>query len=228
MRMGLKAMGSTRMSARLNGGMAQVCALAVGAVMGLAQGQALAQTESAANAKLPKATGAAKAAPAKKAGARHLLWSDLVPEGWDPMATFRERFKDPKLAMMDDTDPQVVAMMNELREIWDKAPVNPKMDGVTGRLPGYIVPLDDQRGGMRSFLLVPYYGACIHSPPPPANQIVLVHSDKPIKGFQSMDTVWVHGTLQAFRGDSAMGVSGWRIDAVKVERYKRPPVETAQ
>lgn len=170
-------------------------------------------------------SGGSKAAKAAVSTQRHLLWSDLVPKGWDPMADFRKRFADPKLAMMDDADPKVMAMMRELREIWDKAPVNPEMDGVSGKLPGYIVPLDDGRKGMTSFLLVPYYGACIHSPPPPANQIVLVRSDKPIKGFHSMDTVWVHGTLQAFRGDSEMGVSGWRIDALKVERYERPPVD---
>jgi len=164
--------------------------------------------------------------PAKPASTqRHLLWSDLVPKGWDPMAEFKNKFKDPKLSMMDDADPKIIEMMRQLRELWDQAPVNPDMDGVSGKLPGYVVPLDDTRKGMKEFLLVPYYGACIHSPPPPANQIVLVRSAKPIKGFQSMDTVWVHGTLQAFRGDSSMGVSGWRIDAVKVERYERLPVQ---
>lgn len=178
-------------------------------------------------------TDQAQAKPAHPVGGtsaqmpRHLLWSELVPKGWDPMAKFRKRFADPKLAMMDDADPKIMAMMRELREIWDKAPVNAEMDGVSGKLPGYVVPLDDGRKGMRTFLLVPYYGACIHSPPPPANQIVLVRSSKPIKGFQSMDTVWVHGTLEAFRGDSVMGVSGWRIDARKVEAYERPPVDAA-
>jgi hypothetical protein len=170
---------------------------------------------------------ASKAAPAASTQ-RHLMWTELVPKGWDPMAEFRERFKDPKLPMMDDADPKVLQMMKDLREVWDQAPVNMEMDGATGKLPGYVVPLDDSRKGMKEFLLVPYYGACIHSPPPPANQIVLVRSEKPIKGFQSMDTVWVHGVLKAARGDSAMGVSGWRLDALKVERYERPPVQPAR
>lgn len=200
----------------------------VGAIAALMFATLLAVPLAAPAAEQP-ATAAKQAAPATAPGTpRHLMWSELVPKGWDPMAGFRERFKDPKLAATDDADPRLREMMREMREIWDKAPVNPDMDGVAGRLPGYIVPLDDSRKGMKSFLLVPYYGACIHSPPPPANQIVLVSSDKPLKGFVSMDTVWVHGTLKAFRGDSAMGVSGWRMDAVKVERYERPPVETAK
>ena len=181
-------------------------------------------------ASTPKAQAPSPAATVKAAASstpRHLMWSDLVPKGWDPMAEFRAKFTDPKLAMMSDGDPKVLEMMRELREMWDKAPVNMEMDGVAGKLPGYVVPLDDTRKGMKQFLLVPYFGACIHSPPPPANQIVLVRSEKPVKGFQSMDTVWVHGTLQAFRADSDMGVSGWRIDAVKVERYERPAPQTA-
>ena len=61
----------------------------------------------------------AKPPATSSATERHLLWSDLVPPGWDPMADFRKRFSDPKLAMMDDGDPQVMAMMRELRELWD-------------------------------------------------------------------------------------------------------------
>lgn len=187
--------------------------LAVVLACSLAMGLGGARAQSAAPIK-----GATKAQPA---GPRHLLWTDLVPKGWDPMAQLRGQIKEPNVAMFNDGDPQVIEWMRQLREVWDSAPVNPEMEGVSGRLPGYVVPLDDSRKGMKSFLLVPYYGACIHSPPPPANQIVHVLSDTPIKGFQAMDTVWVHGTLQAFRGDSAMGVSGWRIQALKVERYER-------
>lgn len=193
-------------------------------VLALVLGPVLGGTSTGVCAQQVAPTGAAKPVSTQ----RHLLWTDLVPKGWDPMGEFRKRFSDPKMAMLDDSDPKVMEMMRELRQIWDQAPVNPDMDGVSGKLPGYIVPLDDSRKGMKSFLLVPYYGACIHSPPPPANQIVLVRSARPVKGFQSMDTVWVHGTLQAFRGDSDMGVSGWRIDAVKVERYERPPVQPAR
>ena len=67
---------------------------------------------------------------------------------------------------------------------------------------------------------LPYFGACIHTPPPPANQIVWVVPAKPAAGFHSMDTVWVSGTLRGNRSDSPMGASGYRLDAVLVEAYK--------
>lgn len=156
---------------------------------------------------------------------RHLKWQELVPKDWDPGQQVRDRLKGQNIDALSDTDPRVMEMMREMRAVWDAAPTNPAMDGVTGRLPGYVVPLDDTSQGMKEFLLVPYYGACIHSPPPPANQIVHVVSSRPVKDFQSMDTVWVHGTIKIERGDSYMGVSAYRIEAAKVERYVRNPAQ---
>ena len=54
------------------------------------------------------------------------------------------------------------------------------------------------------------------------NQIIHVKTDKPTKGFHSMDTVWISGTLKTLRSDSYMGASGYRMDAVVVERYVEP------
>lgn len=156
---------------------------------------------------------------------RHIKWQELVPAGWDPAKLLKDKFNDPQLAVLNDADPRVQAMMEELRAIWDNAPVNPAMDGVTGRVPGYVVPLEDSRAGLKSFLLVPYYGACIHSPPPPANQIIHVVLSKPVKGFETMDTVWVQGRLSAARNQSDMGVSGYRLDAVRVDPYERTAPE---
>ena len=82
-----------------------------------------------------------------------------------------------------------------------------------------MVPLEDTKDGMKEFLLVPYFGACIHSPPPPANQIVHVLLSKPVKRFRLMDTVWVTGVLSATRTDSHMGVASYRLDARLVTPY---------
>jgi hypothetical protein len=152
---------------------------------------------------------------------RHIKWAELVPAGWDPSAEVRKHFQNPNFDVISDTDPRMLEMLKKMREIWDNAPVNSAMDGIKGRIPGYIVPLEEDKRGLREMLLVPYYGACIHSPPPPANQIIHVKLAQPARGFQSMDTVWVHGTLNAFRGDSYMGVSGYRIESARLQRYTK-------
>jgi hypothetical protein len=107
-----------------------------------------------------------------------------------------------------------------MREVWDAAPVNSKLAGQVVRIPGFVVPLEDTNDGLKEFLLVPYFGACIHSPPPPANQIIHVLPRTPAKGFRSMDTVWVSGRLTTPRTDSYMGTSGYRIEADAVTRYE--------
>jgi uncharacterized protein len=158
----------------------------------------------------------------------HLKWSDLVPPGWDPSQEMGKHIQDPNIGLLQDDDPRVQEMLKQMREVWDKAPVNPAMDGVQGRIPGYVVPLEVGKQGLSEMLLVPYYGACIHTPPPPANQIIHVFLSKPAKGVASMDTVWVSGTLKAFRGDSYMGVSGYRIEGATVAPYEKTPPQVAR
>jgi uncharacterized protein len=156
-------------------------------------------------------------APARAApGApRTITWDVLVPPGWDP---FKE-FKDLNFQAMDDGDPRAIALLRKMREVWDAAPVNPAMVGQNVRIPGFIVPLEDSKDGLKEFLLVPYFGACIHSPPPPANQIVHVLPRTPAKGLRSMDAVWITGTLATVRTDSYMGAASYRIEAVNVAPY---------
>ncbi|HEY2561649.1 MAG TPA: DUF3299 domain-containing protein [Caldimonas sp.] len=149
---------------------------------------------------------------------RELGWDDLMPKEWDP--TTRLGRHDGSL--LSDLDPQAQKMLEDLRAIWDNAPTVNALDGATVKLPGYVVPLDEADGALVEFLLVPYFGACIHTPPPPANQIVYVIPDKPVKGFGAMDTVWVSGRMSALREDSPMGASGYRLEAQSVTRY-RPP-----
>jgi uncharacterized protein len=146
---------------------------------------------------------------------KETLWEDLMPKDWDPM----KEFNFGGAAAVQEGSVQERNLMRRMREVWDNAPTNPKMDGARVRLPGYVVPLEEVKGELKEFLLVPYFGACIHSPPPPANQIVHVTSAQPMKGWRTMDAVWVHGTLKAARSDSAMGASAYVIQNPLVERY---------
>jgi hypothetical protein len=167
-------------------------------------------------------TGAARpvqAAAAGSAAPRTIGWEALVPADWDPM----KDLKGLNLSILSDADPRAMAALAQLRQAWDNAPINPAVVGQTVRLPGYLVPLEETKDGLKEFLLVPYFGACIHSPPPPANQIVHVLPRTPAKGLRSMDTVWVTGVLTGTRTDSYMGMSGYRIEATLVTPYAERP-----
>lgn len=146
---------------------------------------------------------------------RTIGWEQMIPAGWDP-------FKDLKALNLDslkDNDPKAEEALQKMRKMWDNAPINPLLLGQNVRLPGYVVPLEDLPEGLKEFLLVPYFGACIHSPPPPANQIVHVVLDKPARRLRQMDVVWVTGPMSATKTDSHMGVAGYRIEARQVSPY---------
>lgn len=162
---------------------------------------------------------AAAAEPKAPAGAaKETSWDDLVPKDWDPTKRFREL----NLGLLNDGDPRVLQLMREMRSTWDNAPTNSRLDGTTVRLPGYVVPLEEVKGQLREFLLVPYFGACIHTPPPPANQIVHVIVGKGGEGLRMMDAVWASGTLRTHRQDSVMGMSGYAMEGAAIERYSAP------
>jgi hypothetical protein len=153
---------------------------------------------------------------ATKSAYKTVSWDDLLPPDWDPMAAF----KGIDLAKLDDADPRAGDALDKMRRAWDAAPTNRAMDGKAIRIPGFVVSLDGGPGELREFLLVPYFGACIHVPPPPANQIIHVMPDKPVKGVKNMEAVWVSGKLGIGHSESPMGKSGYQMQAKEVVRYK--------
>jgi hypothetical protein len=70
-----------------------------------------------------------------------------------------------------------------------------ELDGKVVRIPGYLLPLEFSGKKVTEFLLVPWVGACIHTPPPPPNQIVHVRPDQPVEMMGMFAPVWVTGPL---------------------------------
>jgi hypothetical protein len=106
---------------------------------------------------------------------RQIEWDDLIPKGWDPMAAF----KGLDLARLKDSDPKAQEALEKMRSAWDQAPVETALNGQRVRIAGFVVPLERKGEQILEFLLVPYFGACIHVPPPPANQIIHVVPKSP-------------------------------------------------
>jgi hypothetical protein len=97
----------------------------------------------------------------------------------------------------------------------------PKFDGYSGRIAGYIVPLDsDAEGRMTEFFLVPYFGACIHVPPPPPNQIILGKLAEPIPMTDLYSPYWIDGTLRIERSDNELGASAYTMDVAAVTLWE--------
>ena len=161
---------------------------------------------------------AAESSPAAQDDVRELEWEDLMPEGWDPFSGLDALMSDDTQNLADDSA-QAGTLMNAYREAVRSAPVVGALDGRQVRLPGFVVPLDFQDTETSEFLLVPYFGACIHVPPPPSNQIVYVRTvaGYPIK--ELFDPVWVTGVISTQAHPNEVGDAGYTMQATIIEPY---------
>ncbi len=159
----------------------------------------------------------ADAAGEVAAGVKEIEWDALIPDDYSPEKLFEEY----QAESLDDDDPRAAELMEKLRKLWDEAPVRPELDGQTVKLPGFTVPLEGDNDETRSFLLVPYYGACIHVPPPPANQTVYVLREAG-KGTRlgEFDVVWVTGTMSVKRTENDMAEAGYTLYATEIAPYE--------
>ncbi|MEX2581888.1 MAG: DUF3299 domain-containing protein [Gemmatimonadota bacterium] len=94
------------------------------------------------------------------------------------------------------------------------------VDGKRVKVPGYMVPLDDSASGVTEFILVPYYGACIHTPPPPPNQMVYVkmRNDRRVE-VNLWEPIWIEGELAVSEIDSPYGAVGHQLAGLTVSAY---------
>jgi len=87
--------------------------------------------------------------------ATEITWDDLIPPG----VPYSEILAEGEMDARNDI----------WRPIFDAnaTKLNPVLDGAYIKMPGYIIPIDLSTKGVTSFVLVPYVGACLHTPPPP-------------------------------------------------------------
>lgn len=136
-----------------------------------------------------------------------LRWKDLLPAD---QPTLRNAFRD----VIDHTGAPLSSLQPEAsgyRTDWV---------GKTVRIPGFIVPLDYSGSAVTTFILVPYAGACIHVPPPPANQLVLVTTETPFESGGIFEAVHVTGQLGVTSVSTDLAEVGYSMDAEDIKLYR--------
>lgn len=142
------------------------------------------------------------------AKAREIMWEDLIPQG----VPYSEIIGEGEL--------------DEANDLWNPiydengTKLNESLDGTYIRMPGFIIPFVLDAKGVSEFMLVPYQGACIHTPPPPANQLVMVNATKPWPSDQLWDPVWVTGVISTSLQDTELGQTGYFLTADQIEIYE--------
>ena len=156
------------------------------------------------------ATAAASAALPRSAlskTATEITWDDLIPPG----VPYSEIIGEGELDEVNDTwQPIFDANATKL---------NPSLDGAYIKMPGFIIPIDLSILGVTSFVLVPYVGACIHTPPPPPNQLVFVTTETPWPGDDLWEAVWVTGQMQHELQTTDVAETGYVLKADEMDIY---------
>ena len=176
------------------------------------------ETPKTASAELVKNT-TSKEEIAATSKVEEISWDKLIPADYNPEEAVGEYLE--QLEKLQDGDLEAAVIYGKIQAELDNAPVNMELDGKTIKMPGFVAPLENENGVIKEFLLVPYFGACIHSPPPPMNQTVMIKAKKGqgVKSDDSSLPVWITGTLKAVEERTSIGAAGYRIENAVIEPY---------
>ncbi len=139
-----------------------------------------------------------------------LDWLDLIPEDeagvlWESMRRLSGVIQHGELTTGFDQE-EAQALTDEY-------------NGKIIRIPGYMVPIDFDATGVTTFILAPFVGACIHVPPPPANQLILVTAKEPYDFKGLFDPVYVTGLFGAAVNATLLAQIGYAMSGDVIEPY---------
>lgn len=119
-----------------------------------------------------------------------------------------------KMGETDEDSQRYYKALNSARVITE-------FDNTLIRLPGFIVPLaSDEQNRVTEFFIVPYFGACLHMPPPPPNQIVYAKIEEGIALDSIYNPFWFEGKLVIEGTDHALGNAAYRLNLDEFYPYE--------
>ena len=150
---------------------------------------------------------------ARAKGYVDLDWADLIPNNKTTSPSILDDFKEllEALAATDETNGSIEQKVSTgVRSDWNSMAV---------RLPGYVVPIEFSGTGVTEFILVPFFGACVHVPAPPPNQLVLVTTKSPYNSKGIYEAVNVTGIFNTESTTTQLAEIGYTLLADSIESY---------
>ncbi len=164
------------------------------------------------------ASAGAEANTLQSRGIRELGWEELMPDGEEErLAQLYQQqmamlYSGAGIAEGSAADQMIqIGTFNTVKEL----------NETRVRIPGYTVPFEyGSDAQIREFLLVPYYGACLHAPPPPPNQTIFAITETPIQLRDLAQAVWIEGTLYTQTQESELADAAYTLKVESVETYE--------
>lgn len=170
----------------------------------------------------------------KEGEALPLMWEDLMPEGseeeliqeYEEFYAMLEKRYAANMTTLADADPYAAIAEGSALDMMPQLGTFDTVDELHGafvRIPGYVVPFEfNSKKRQQEFLFVPYMGACIHSPPPPPNQIIFVRADPAVRVKDIWAPYWIEGTLSPEKNENEVGDAAYTMSLSSIEPYPIP------
>lgn len=164
-----------------------------------------------------------------------IAWDELMPEGYleDVVAQQQAYLEELQQSLLATATTLAEAARSESFDSIEEGSqldfmpqfggfeVVEDLDGELISIPGFVVPFDfSVKGRHTEFLFVPYMGACIHTPPPPPNQIIYVTSEKPVLVEDIWQPYTIEGTLIAEKNINDVGDAAYTLELDELEKYR--------
>lgn len=158
-----------------------------------------------------------------------IQWTDLLPQDEvDILSNPPSYINDIEDGSAEDqlNSPMNNSIVVEMEDRYQQALVSTRvkseMDGRAVRIPGFIVPIEfNGEQTITEFFLVPYFGACLHMPPPPPNQIIYVKSAEGLKLEALYYPFWISGDLKASMVENDMATAAYSMEMNNYEAYQQ-------
>lgn len=172
-----------------------------------------------------KPTNAKKIDPAKF---KEIEWTDLMPkEDFEALSNPPAYLNEIEDGSFEDQISNQVAnaIANASDDRYQQALVStkvvPEMDGKAVRIPGFVVPIEfNEERAVTQFFLVPFFGACIHVPPPPPNQVIHVTSTEGFKERALYNPFWIYGVIKTTYTANDIASATYSMELLHFEMYE--------
>ena len=156
-----------------------------------------------------------------------IAWSDLIPQDeLDILLNPPDYMADIQDGSIEDQIDSQLRNTNALdsedryQQALVSTNIRPEMDGKAIRIPGFIVPLEfNSEQTITEFFLVPYFGACLHMPPPAPNQIIYVKHSGGIQLSALYDPFWITSVLRASLVENDLAAAAYVVEMADYEPY---------
>jgi hypothetical protein len=147
---------------------------------------------------------------------KRIEWSDLTP----PLSAGAQQAAAELNMRIDQmTDDEIADAMDKIDAEGNS--LMTELDDSNIEIEGFLVPIDFNVETATDFVLVPYFGACIHVPAPPPNQTVFVKFREGLAMAEFEQNYYypfkVRGKMKVARAKTELAEVGYQVTASDIE-----------